>query len=96
MISVDNVVSLNDFKTYARYFLAERTLPSDINWGESERMIFDEHLPLKSIHSTVESTVPKDFGAMAQTLAMHRSNEKWSLLYQYSVTNPSGFFGEES
>lgn len=82
MKTIDSVESLRDFQMFARFFLAQKIPPTDINWGDSERMIFDEVLSLSEIPKTKAVPVPREFGALAKSLVMLRGEYKWNLLYK--------------
>lgn len=82
MKTLDPIINLVDFKSYARYFIAQKVAPSEVNWGESEPMMFDEHLSKSNLGVVPELNVPKEFGKIANSLSMLRTTDKWGLLYK--------------
>ncbi len=79
-------VSATDFASWrsaARNLLAADVPPGDVAWTPG---LFDQ--PLEVPSAKPASTVPKDFLALARTVAMHREDRRWDLLYRvlYRIT----------
>ncbi|MFL6447853.1 MAG: UdgX family uracil-DNA binding protein [Bryobacteraceae bacterium] len=73
-------VLVEDFATWrsaARTLLAEDIIPQEVTWSPG---LFDG--PLSVAATTATSTVPKEFLHLAQTVAMHRDERRWDLLYR--------------
>jgi uracil-DNA glycosylase len=73
-------VPVDDFaswRTAARNLLAANIPPDEVTWAAG---LFDSPLELPSGKPT--STVPKDFLDLAKTVAMHRDDRRWNLLYR--------------
>lgn len=63
-----------------RALLAQETPPHDVLWQSPDQgSLFHEEPPLTTTPS--KTNVPKAFLKLAETVACHRSNEQWSLLY---------------
>src|SRR3954454_13278873 len=80
-------VPVEDFETWrsaARKLLAGDIRPGEVTWS---RGLFDGPLDVPSTNAT--STVPQDFLELAKTVAMHRDEGRWDLLYRvlYRVTH---------
>ena len=80
-------VVVEDFASWrsaARNLLAESIPPDEVTWSPG---LFDGVPELPSTKPS--STVPKDFLNFAQTVAMHRDERRWDLLYRvlYRITH---------
>lgn len=65
----------------ARAALAQEVRPSDVAWNEdgTASLLFSDRVRVVETAST--HTVPKAFVAMANTVACHRDETRWSMLY---------------
>src|SRR5438067_2420943 len=73
-------VAATDFATWrsaARNLLAANVPPNEVTWKPG---LFDQPMELPSAKPT--STVPQDFLRLAQTVALHREDRRWDLLYR--------------
>ncbi len=80
-------VPVTDFagwRAAARNLLAADVPPNEVTWAAG---LFDNPLDLPPGKPT--STVPKDFLDLAKTVAMHRDERRWDLLYRvlYRITH---------
>ncbi|MBD63725.1 MAG: hypothetical protein CME62_00835 [Halobacteriovoraceae bacterium] len=82
MISLDEFTEISDFKKYVRYFISKKTSPSEINWGQSEKLLFDESLSLSDVPGGIELNVSRDYSQLVKRLSMLRGPERWALLYK--------------
>ncbi|MGC6565265.1 MAG: TIGR03915 family putative DNA repair protein [Akkermansiaceae bacterium] len=72
--------NFKEWRTMTRALLAQETPPHDVLWQSPDQgSLFHEEPPLTTTPS--KTNVPKAFLKLAETVACHRSNEQWSLLY---------------
>src|SRR5947199_10089010 len=71
------VTDFDSWRVTARSLLAEGVPPAEATWSAG---LFDE--PFNVPRRSSSSTVPKDFLDLAKTLAMHRDERRWDLLYR--------------
>jgi len=93
MIQVD-VHTFDDWRLAARRLLNEGVAPADVAWREHDRQeqYFDfpkaaqDESPAAAagplLAAASEHRVPKEFLKLAETVAAHRSPDKWNLLYR--------------
>ncbi len=80
-------VTIEDFASWrsaARKLLANDVPPEEITWS---RGLFDEPLPEPPAEPI--ATVPRDFLDLATTVALHRDERRWELLYRTLLPNHS-------
>ncbi len=70
------------WRAQARDMLARGLTPLDVAWEASEQQSFFTATLPPAPSSTIEINVPKTFLALAKTIACHRSDKRWDLLYQ--------------
>lgn len=70
----------------ARRLLAANIRPEDVLWS-NEPALFSQGIPESKL---ISPSVPKDFPAVAQTVALHADEEKWTLLYRILFRLTSG------
>ncbi|MFL6415891.1 MAG: UdgX family uracil-DNA binding protein [Bryobacteraceae bacterium] len=80
-------VPVSDFGSWreaARALLAANVPPDEVTWSAG---LFDQPVPSGLAKPT--SSVPRDFLELAKTVAMHRDERRWGLLYRvlYRITH---------
>ncbi len=78
MIAV-SVQTFEQWRTVARKLLSAHTPPYEVQWKGSSPSLFDETKPLLA-GDTI--SVPREFMEVAKIVALHRSDERWGLLYR--------------
>jgi DNA polymerase len=74
--------SFPEWRDKARALLQAQIPPQEIIWQEpGQASLFDTPSPIPPPKTTPPS-VPRDFLSLAQTIAHHRSPDRWALLYQ--------------
>lgn len=75
------------WRAEARRLLTADIAPEDVMWAGSNETLFNEPKAEASAQRTL--SVPKDFLSLAQSVAMHRDEERWAILYRvlYRLTH---------
>ena len=81
--------SARDFASWretARNLLRAGVLPNELHWSGTSPSLFEGTKPSGS---NPVVAVPKDFLGLAKTVALHRDEQRWSLLYRvlYRITH---------
>ncbi len=84
MIAV-SAQNFEEWREVARKLLTAGVLPNELHWSGSAPSLFENtnpNLPTGTVN------VPKEYLELAKTVALHRSEERWALLYRvlYRIT----------
>jgi uracil-DNA glycosylase len=76
------------WRNEARQLLAAGVFPGDVHWISDENSLFEQDLLSLPADRPVAS-VPEEFLRLAGTVAMHRDQERWAMLYRvlYRITH---------
>ncbi len=78
-VSIEHPDDLNEFRCAARKLLAVDAAPADIIWSSvHDPTLFNGMLPSQE----KITTIPRSFACLADWVACHRDEQRWSLLYQ--------------
>lgn len=81
MIQAQFQPTFEGWRTAARNFLGEAIPPGEISWDQDCRDLFAQTSSFKPV-SPFQGTVPAEFLALAETLAVARDPDRWALLYR--------------
>lgn len=75
--------SFEDFRETARNLLNENIPPETVFWSDDAELSLDlEDTGEPSLKQVATHRVPADYLTLAETVACHRDNQKWELLYR--------------
>ncbi len=76
--------TFDEWRVAARGLLAARVVPEDIQWaaGEAQLSLFNAFEPLDVNAAMPVANVPKEFLELARSVACHRDDRRWHVLYR--------------